>query len=59
VSDFKWRMQERIDRGMSPEAAYEETRDADAAASDDRPKGRPAPQFDPRLDYPERYSNKE
>ena len=34
--DFKWEMQERIDAGMSPDAAYNATRDSVAAISDFR-----------------------
>lgn len=36
--DFKWEMQERIDAGMSPDMAYEETRDFYAGAYDNRDK---------------------
>ena len=39
--DFKWEMQERIDRGMSPEQAYEATRDAHASFYDNRDKTAP------------------
>lgn len=38
MSDFKWEMQERIDAGMNPDAAYEATRDSYAAAYDNRDK---------------------
>ena len=36
--DFKWEMQERIDRGMSPDQAYNATRDSYAAFYDNRDK---------------------
>lgn len=36
--DFKWEMQERIDRGMNPDEAYEATRDSYASISDNREK---------------------
>ena len=34
MSDFKWEMQERIDRGMNPDEAYHATREAYADAAD-------------------------
>lgn len=34
MSDFKWEMQQRVDAGMSPDAAYEATRDSYADAAD-------------------------
>ena len=36
--DFKWEMQERIDAGMHPDQAYNETRDSYAAIYDNREK---------------------
>ena len=36
--DFKWAMQERIDAGMNPEQAYNETRDFYAGVWDNRDK---------------------
>lgn len=41
MSDFKWEMQERIDQGMSPDDAYNATRDAHAEAWDNRDKTAP------------------
>jgi len=38
MSDFKWEMQERIDRGMNPDDAYYSTRDAYADIYDNRDK---------------------
>jgi len=38
MSDFKWEMQQRVDAGMSPDAAYNATRDSYAAAYDNRDK---------------------
>lgn len=35
MSDFKWQMQERIDQGMSPDAAYADTRESYLGAADD------------------------
>lgn len=34
MSDFKWLMQERIDRGMNPDEAYHATRESYADAAD-------------------------
>jgi len=36
--DFKWEMQMRIDAGMHPDQAYEETRDFYASIYDNRDK---------------------
>ena len=36
--DFKWEMQERIDRGMNPDEAYYATRDSYASTWDNRDK---------------------
>ncbi len=36
--DFKWEMQERIDRGMNPDEAYNATRDSYASFYDNREK---------------------
>jgi hypothetical protein len=36
--DFKWEMQERVDRGMSPDQAYNATRDSFAGFYDNREK---------------------
>ena len=34
MEDFRWQMQERIDRGMNPDEAYYSTRDSYASLSD-------------------------
>jgi hypothetical protein len=36
--DFKWEIQERIDRGMNPDEAYNATRDSYASFYDNREK---------------------
>jgi len=38
MSDFKWQMQERIDAGMNPDAAYEATRESYLDAADQKRK---------------------
>lgn len=38
MSDFKWQMQERIDAGMNPDAAYEATRESYLDAADRKRK---------------------
>lgn len=47
MSDFKWEMQERIDAGMSPDEAYNATRDSYADAADLRRKQRKEFHCDP------------
>lgn len=38
MDDFRWQMQERIDRGMNPDEAYYATRDSYASIYDNREK---------------------
>ena len=45
MSDFKWEMQERIDRGMNPDDAYHATREAYADAADLERKRRKEEEF--------------